>query len=44
MVNADFNLIFLCLVLVSIVHSIVLLRVCIHVIDRVYQTPHEKDL
>lgn len=42
MTNA-YDLIFMCLVLVSVVHSIVLMRVCIHVIDRVFDAPRHKD-
>ena len=40
----DVNLIFMCLVLVSVVHSIVLMRVCMHIIDKVYPEKEEKDL
>jgi hypothetical protein len=39
-----FELFIVCMVLVSLVHSIVLMRVCMHVIDRVFKRPGEKDL
>lgn len=36
-------LIFMAFTLVSLVHSIVLMRVCMHVIDRVYPRDRTKD-
>lgn len=37
------TLVFMSLVIVSIIHSIVLMRVCLHVIDRVFRSPREHD-
>lgn len=39
----EVNVVFLALVLVSLVHSIVLMRVCMHIIDRVYPGKGNKD-
>lgn len=41
--GGSISTIFLCMVLVSLVHSIVLMRVCMHVIDRVYPVGQEKN-
>lgn len=43
MVMDDVNLIFMCLVLITVVHSIVLMRICMHVIDRVWPDKGGKD-
>lgn len=38
-----FSLVFASLVLISIIHSIVLMRVCMHVIDRVFPDRGQRD-
>lgn len=42
-IDGNTNVVFMALVLVSVVHSIVLMRVCMHLIDRVSPPVRTKD-